>query len=36
MTKTSYCFKCNMVKPPRAHHCKECNKCVYRMDHHWY
>lgn len=34
MTKTSYCFKCNMVKPPRAHHCKECNKCVYRMDHH--
>lgn len=29
-----YCKTCNMLKPPRAHHCSICGKCVLRMDHH--
>lgn len=29
-----YCYFCNMIKPPRAHHCRHCNKCVLMMDHH--
>ena len=28
------CTKCNCVKPPRAHHCSICERCVIRMDHH--
>jgi palmitoyltransferase len=29
-----YCVKCEAVKPPRAHHCSVCGKCIFRMDHH--
>jgi palmitoyltransferase len=29
-----YCKKCQAVKPPRAHHCGICGRCVLRMDHH--
>jgi len=31
-----YCKRCTdkKWKPKRAHHCKTCRKCVYRMDHH--
>jgi palmitoyltransferase ZDHHC3/7/25 len=29
-----FCKKCMTHKPPRAHHCRVCNKCVLRMDHH--
>ncbi|CAJ1386874.1 unnamed protein product [Effrenium voratum] len=24
----------NRWKPPRAHHCKTCRRCIFRMDHH--
>lgn len=30
----SICKKCISPKPPRAHHCSICNKCVLKMDHH--
>ncbi|XP_027072358.1 probable protein S-acyltransferase 16 isoform X1 [Coffea arabica] len=26
-----YCQKCALHKPPRAHHCRVCNRCVLRM-----
>nr|XP_034909360.1 probable protein S-acyltransferase 16 isoform X1 [Populus alba]TKR66563.1 putative protein S-acyltransferase 16 isoform X2 [Populus alba] len=29
-----YCQKCSHFKPPRAHHCRVCKRCVLRMDHH--
>ncbi|XP_043702767.1 probable protein S-acyltransferase 15 isoform X2 [Telopea speciosissima] len=29
-----YCDKCSTYKPPRAHHCRVCERCVLRMDHH--
>uniref|UniRef100_A0A0D6R576 S-acyltransferase n=1 Tax=Araucaria cunninghamii TaxID=56994 RepID=A0A0D6R576_ARACU len=29
-----YCQKCGHYKPPRAHHCRVCKRCVLRMDHH--
>ncbi|KAI0067973.1 zf-DHHC-domain-containing protein [Artomyces pyxidatus] len=29
-----FCRTCNQYKPPRAHHCKDCKRCVLRMDHH--
>ena len=29
------CKQCkNLWKPIRAHHCSECNRCIYKMDHH--
>ena len=24
VSQDSFCFKCSKIKPPRAHHCKEC------------
>ncbi|KAF9126733.1 Palmitoyltransferase zdhhc15 [Mortierella sp. 14UC] len=29
-----WCDLCQIVKPDRCHHCKECDQCVLRMDHH--
>ncbi|XP_065920669.1 palmitoyltransferase ZDHHC3-like isoform X2 [Dysidea avara] len=28
------CSKCETFRPPRAHHCRVCRRCVRRMDHH--
>ena len=28
------CQHCECVKPPLAHHCRRCGRCVMRMDHH--
>ncbi|KAM0686202.1 palmitoyltransferase for Vac8p [Conglomerata obtusa] len=28
------CQKCRFIKPERAHHCSNCNKCIKKMDHH--
>jgi palmitoyltransferase ZDHHC2/15/20 len=27
-----YCRRCNAFKPPRAHHCSICRRCVIKMD----
>mgnify|MGYP002655283933 CR=1 FL=1 len=29
-----YCKRCKAYKPPRAHHCSMCRRCVVKMDHH--
>merc|ERR1740121_3122723 len=29
-----YCKWCRTYKPDRCHHCRVCNSCVLRMDHH--
>mmetsp|Transcript_35126 Transcript_35126/g.45105 ORF Transcript_35126/g.45105 Transcript_35126/m.45105 type:complete len:440 (-) Transcript_35126:213-1532(-) len=28
------CRRCHIYKPPRAHHCSECKRCIIKMDHH--
>ncbi|KAF0685746.1 Aste57867_22354 [Aphanomyces stellatus] len=33
-TETSFCRKCNIHRPIRAHHCSICDACVDGMDHH--
>ncbi|KAF2662909.1 DHHC zinc finger membrane protein [Lophiostoma macrostomum CBS 122681] len=29
-----WCRKCNVAKPPRAHHCSTCKRCIPKLDHH--
>ena len=26
--------RCEMYRPPRAHHCRICKRCIRKMDHH--
>lgn len=33
-TKFNLCATCVRWKPERCHHCRQCNKCVLKMDHH--
>jgi len=30
----SMCGQCQTFKPPASHHCRICNRCVSKMDHH--
>ncbi|KAJ2078181.1 Palmitoyltransferase [Coemansia sp. RSA 988] len=32
--KPRYCRICKGFKPPRTHHCADCDRCVLKMDHH--
>jgi hypothetical protein len=32
--KLSMCSQCQTFKPPFSHHCRICNRCISRMDHH--
>lgn len=32
--KVKFCKRCVAYKPPRAHHCSICNRCIIKMDHH--
>lgn len=32
--QSSYCRKCQHIRPDRAHHCSSCKRCVLKMDHH--
>ncbi|XP_029433590.1 palmitoyltransferase ZDHHC23 [Rhinatrema bivittatum] len=32
--KGDWCVTCKLVRPCRAGHCRTCNKCVRRLDHH--
>eukprot|EP00842_Homolaphlyctis_polyrhiza_P001545 jgi/Hompol1/2391/HPOL_002924-RA len=34
LQSTPICQKCTMPKPPRAHHCSVCRRCIMKMDHH--
>jgi len=33
-TSHSMCGQCQTFKPPASHHCRICNRCVAKMDHH--
>jgi hypothetical protein len=30
----TWCDKCSITRPPRCHHCSQCQRCVLQFDHH--
>ncbi|KAJ3224850.1 hypothetical protein HDU81_008284 [Chytriomyces hyalinus] len=32
--KVKYCYSCQIWRPPRASHCRSCDRCVENHDHH--
>ncbi|XP_046852999.1 palmitoyltransferase ZDHHC7-like [Xenia sp. Carnegie-2017] len=32
--KWTVCSRCETYRPPRAHHCRICRRCIRKMDHH--
>lgn len=34
--KFQVCTRCETYRPPRAHHCRICKRCIRKLDHHWY
>lgn len=34
MKLLQYCDLCECYKTPRSHHCRKCDRCVMKMDHH--
>lgn len=32
----SPCFQCDVMRPPRCHHCALCKTCILKRDHHCY
>lgn len=32
--KATFCKRCDLTRPERAHHCVVCQACILRMDHH--
>lgn len=34
MKELSYCKKCEVNRPFKAHHCSTCQNCILKMDHH--